>query len=306
MKFYTRQHQHYCGIDLHARQMYLCILDAAGKVCFSRNLECSPEAFLAAVRPFRDDLVVAVECMFAWVTGWPMCVSARASPSCSGTPCTWGRSTGARPRTTRSTPTRSPGWCAAGMLAQAYVYPPQMRATRDLLRRRCHLVNRRAELITHIQNTISQYNLPPFEGKIGKRGAREGLLAHFPDPQVRNSIALDLAMIEQYDALLPKLERHIRACAKAHDRKAFTLLRSIHGADLIIPLVILYEICTIGRFPRVQDFLSYCRLVKPGRESNGKLLGHAGGKIGNAHLKWIFGELATTPLTRQPPGPAAA
>jgi transposase len=123
---------------------------------------------------------------------------------------------------------------------------------------------------------------------------------------VRNSIALDLAMIEQYDALLPKLERHIRTCAKAHDRKAFTLLRSIHGADLIIPLVILYEICTIGRFPRVQDFLSYCRLVKPGRESNGKLLGHAGGKIGNAHLKWIFGELATTPLTCQPPGPAAA
>ena len=65
--------------------------------------------------------------------------------------------------------------------------------------------------------------------------------------------------------------------------------------------MILYEICTIERFPRVQDFLSYCRLVKPGRESNGKLLGHAGGKIGNAHLKWIFGELATTFLRANPP-----
>ena len=54
MKFYTQQHKHYCGIDLHARQMYLCILDAAGKVRFSRNLECSPQAFLAAVKPFRD------------------------------------------------------------------------------------------------------------------------------------------------------------------------------------------------------------------------------------------------------------
>ena len=72
MKFYTRQHQHYCGIDLHARQMYVCILDAAGKVCLSRNLECSPQVLLAAVQPFREDLVVAVECMFAWVTGWPM------------------------------------------------------------------------------------------------------------------------------------------------------------------------------------------------------------------------------------------
>ncbi len=100
---------------------------------------------------------------------------------------------------------------------------------------------------------------------------------------------------------MPKLERHIRACAKEHDRKAFTLLRSIHGADLIIPLVIVYEICTIERFARVQDFLSYCRLVKPGRESNGKLLGHAGGKIGNAHLKWIFGELAATFLRGNAP-----
>jgi len=190
------------------------------------------------------------------------------------------------------------------MLPLAYVYPPEMRLTRDLLRRRCHLVNKRSELITHIQNTISQYNLPPFEGRIGKRCEREGLLAHFPDPQVRNSIALDLAMIEQYDALLPKLERHIRTCAKAHDRKAFTLLRSIHGADLIIPLVILYEICTIERFPRVQDFVSYCRLVKPGRESGGKLLGHAGGKIGNAHLKWAFSELATTFLRGNAPAQA--
>ena len=139
---------------------------------------------------------------------------------------------------------------------------------------------------------------------IQKHHEREGLLAHFPDVQVRNSIALDLAMIDQYDALLPKLERHIRTCGKEHDRKAFTLLRSIHGADLILPLVILYEICTIERFARVQDFLSYCRLVKPGRESNGKLLGHAGGKIGNAHLKWIFGELATTFLRGNAPAQA--
>jgi hypothetical protein len=24
MRFYTQQHAHYCGIDLHARTMYLC------------------------------------------------------------------------------------------------------------------------------------------------------------------------------------------------------------------------------------------------------------------------------------------
>ena len=175
-----------------------------------------------------------------------------------------------------------------------------MRATRDLLRRRNHLTRKRGELIAHIQNTVSQYNLPPLEHRIDKRCDRQGLLAHFPDPQVRNSIALDLAMIEQYDELLPKLERHIRSCAKQHDRKSFVLLRSIHGADLILPLVILSEIQDIARFARVQEFLSYCRLVKPARASAGKIQGHAGAKIGNAHLKWAFGELATTFLRANP------
>ena len=50
---------------------------------------------------------------------------------------------------------------------QAYVYPAEMRATRDLLRRRLHLTRKRAELLAHIQNTNSQYNLPEIGKKIG-------------------------------------------------------------------------------------------------------------------------------------------
>jgi len=45
MRFYTQQHQHYCGIDLHARTMYLCILNPAGEVLLYRNLRATPEAF---------------------------------------------------------------------------------------------------------------------------------------------------------------------------------------------------------------------------------------------------------------------
>jgi hypothetical protein len=66
MRFYTRQHRHYCGIDLHARTMYLCVLDASGGVLLHKNVRSCPEEFLAAVAPFRDDLVVAVECIFTW------------------------------------------------------------------------------------------------------------------------------------------------------------------------------------------------------------------------------------------------
>lgn len=47
-------------------------------------------------------------------------------------------------------------------------------------------------------------------------------------------------------------------------------------------MTIMCEICTIARFERVQDFVSYARLVKPARSSAGKLYGHSGAKIGNA------------------------
>ena len=64
MRFYTKQHKYSCGIDLHARSMYLCILDQAGEVQLHRNLRTNPDAFLKAVAPYREDLVVAVECIF--------------------------------------------------------------------------------------------------------------------------------------------------------------------------------------------------------------------------------------------------
>ena len=65
-------------------------------------------------------------------------------------------------------------------------------------------------------------------------------------------------------------------------------------------LVILYEIHSIDRFPRVQDFVSYCRLVKCAKESAGKIMGSSGKKIGNAHLKWAFSEAAVLFLRRNP------
>jgi hypothetical protein len=66
MRFYNRQHQYDCGIDLHVKTMYVCILDGGGKVLVHRNVPSTPAAFLEIVAPYRTDLVVAAECMFTW------------------------------------------------------------------------------------------------------------------------------------------------------------------------------------------------------------------------------------------------
>ena len=53
MRFYQGEHRFYCGVDLHARTMYLCILDDAGQVVYDNNLAADPDAFLKAVASSR-------------------------------------------------------------------------------------------------------------------------------------------------------------------------------------------------------------------------------------------------------------
>jgi transposase len=177
-----------------------------------------------------------------------------------------------------------------------------MRATRDLLRRRLHLVRRRGNLLAHIQNTHHQYNLPVPPAKIAYKANREGVAEAFAEPDARKSMEVDFMLIEHYDQIIRDLELHLERRAKQHDPQVYHRLRSVPGIGKILALTILYEIHDIARFERVQDFLSYSRLVKCDHSSAGKKLGTGGSKIGNVHLKWAFSEAAVLFLRSNPEG----
>jgi transposase len=177
-----------------------------------------------------------------------------------------------------------------------------MRSTRDLLRRRTYLVRRRADLLAHIQNTNSQYNLPEFGQKIARKMHRTSLAEVFPDPAVQRSIAIDIELIDHLDLLLDRLKDEIERTARHHHPQALHLLRTVPGIGATLGLVILYEIQSIDRFQRVQEFCSYARLVKCQHESSGKRSGKSWSKIGNVHLKWAFSEAAVLFLRANPEG----
>jgi transposase len=301
MRFYTQQHQFYCGIDLHARTMYLCILNQDGEILVHRNMPAGPEPFLKTVAPYREDLVVCVECIFPWY--WLADLCAR-----EGIPFVLGHALymkaihGGKAKNDKIDSQKIAVLLRGGMLPQASVYPAAMRATRDLLRRRMHLMRKRAELLAHVQNTNSQYNLPGMGKNIAYKANRDGLAERFPDPAVQKSIAVDLALIGHYDHLLNDVAFSIVHTAKQHDPQTLSRLQSVPGIGTILSLVLLYEIHTIDRFPRVQDFVSYCRLVKCAKESAGKRYGTSGTKIGNAYLKWAFSEAAGLFLRTNPAG----
>jgi transposase len=291
MRFYTKKHKFYCGIDLHAKKMYVCILDQDGEKRVHRNINTDRETFLNVIEPFREDIVVSVECMFTWYWIADLCIEQGIS-FVLGHALYMKAIHGGKAKNDRIDSYKIATILRGGMLPQAYVYPAKMRATRDLLRRRNHLMRKRAELYAHIQNTRSQYNLPESLGCIAKPQNRGGIVERFKDPSVQKMIDTDLAVIYAYDPIIARMERDIIRMANHHDPVAYALLKSIHGIGRILGLVILYEIENINRFPTVQDFVSYARLVKCAKESNGKKYGSSGKKIGNAHLKWAFSEAA--------------
>jgi len=276
MRFYTKQHQFYCGIDLHARAMYVCILNQSGEILVHRNRKTSPETFLNVIAPYREGLVVAVECMFTWYWLADLCTH-------EGIPFVLGHALylkaihGGQATNDKIDSHKMAVLLRGGMLPQADVYPAQRRATRDLLRRRMHLAHKRAERLAHVQQTNSQYHLPAIGQTIAYKANRDGVAERFADPAVHKSIAVDLTRIGHDDDLLRDVELTLVNAAKHQDANTLYLLQTVPGIGKMLSLVRLDEISDINRFPRVQAFASYGRLVKCAKESHGQRSGSLGG-----------------------------
>jgi transposase len=283
--------------------MYLCILNQAGAIVLHRNMKADPDSFLTAIGPYRDQIAVAVECIFTWYWLADLCAREKIT-FVLGHALYMKAIHGGKAKNDKIDAQKIAALLRGGMIPEAYVYPEQMRSTRDLLRRRMHMMHQRAELLAHVQNTNHQYNLPDIGKKISYRSNREGVAERFADPSARSSVAFDLKRIGFYDGLLNEIELEIVRNAKQHDPNAVYLLDTVPGVGKILSLVILYEVHDIGRFPSVQDFASYCRLVKSRKESAGKVYGTSGSKIGNAHLKWAFSQAAVAFLRLNPQGQA--
>ena len=167
MRFYKQTHRFYCGVDLHARSMFVHVLDHEGQTLFEKDLPAGPDAFRAAVAPYRTGLVVGCECMFAWYWLADLCED-ESIPFTLGHALYMKAIHGGKAKNDQIDAAKIAGLLRGGMFPMAYVYPRDMRETRDLLRRRTYFVRQRAQLIAHIVNTNSQYNLPPFDRKLSR------------------------------------------------------------------------------------------------------------------------------------------
>jgi transposase len=112
---------------------------------------------------------------------------------------------------------------------------------------------------------------------------------------------VDLALIDHDDRVLNDPEWSILNTATQHDAQTLYLLQTVPGIGKILSPVLLYEMHDIDRFPRVQDVVSSCRLVKC-EGIGGKALRHLGDQDWHAYLTWAFSEAAVLLLRANPAG----
>ena len=136
MRFYNGQHRYYCGVDLHTKRMYLCILDREGNKLLHRNVPAKPHDFLNAIKGFRDDLIVGAECMFTWYWLADLCLDEKIK-FILGHALYMKAIHGGKKNDDKLDSEKIARLMRGGTFPLGYVYPREMRATRDMVRRRC-------------------------------------------------------------------------------------------------------------------------------------------------------------------------
>jgi transposase len=239
--------------------MDLCVLNQAGEVLRHRHLKAAPEPFLKAIAPDREDVVVCVEGLFTWYRLAALCAR-EGLPFGLGHALSMEATPGGQAKNATIDAHTIAVLRRGGMRPQAYVYPAARRATGDLRRRRMSLRRQRAALLPRVQQTNSQSNPPESGRKSASKANRDGVAARFPEPAVRQSIAVGPAVIDDYDRWLTPLELDRVQTATAHAAQTFYRWRPSPGVGKILALVLRYESHEIRRFPRGQECVSSCRL----------------------------------------------
>jgi transposase len=281
----------YAGVDLHARAIFVVILDHHGQVRFAKNLPANPDAFLRAVAPFRDGLLVACECMHCWYWLADTCRD-HAIHFVLGHAWAMKAVHGSKTKCDRKDAEAIARLLKGGNFPPAYAYPRQRRSLRDLLRARLRLVRQRAELYGHVHTARRQANLPPVSSDVKYKCKRAAVTADIADPFVRRRVETHLALLEPLDTTIRQLEAELEDAVREHYPTELAVLQSTPGVGLVLSLTILLEIDTIDRFDTRQQFCSYARLCGAVQTSDNKRVGAGNRKAGNAWLKWAFSEAA--------------
>jgi transposase len=215
---------------------------------------------MQVIKPYMDDLAVAVECMFTWYWVSDFCLR-HGITFVLGHALYMKAIHGSKTKNDKIDSQKIAMLLRGGLIPMAYVYPQKMRATRDLLRRRMYFMHKRSELISHIQNTRSQYLVEAFDGPVARKRHRDGIVEKFHEQAVAKTIESDLKLLNDYDDVIRDVENYLHYAVQEDDYQNFYLLRTIPGVGKILALVMLYEYmisCVLKKFSILAPMPVWC------------------------------------------------
>lgn len=283
-----------CGIDLHARKMSCCVMDLSGKILGKKNMRCEFVLLHEFLKPWLNSITVGVESTFNWY--WLLdALADNKIPCYLGHALYIKRMSGKKHKNDPVDAQELADLLRTNRFPMAYAYPREMRSGRDLLRRRHHLVRKRAGALTHFQNTCTQHGyLKVVKADVHRKSTRRSIPEFTNDTILKQILISDLDYIESLDSIIDGVEKDIITNACKHNKTHYKLLQTISGCGPITSLTVLYETHIIGRFASQQCYSSYARVVRAENTSNGKDYGRTShDKIGNPYLKWALSEIGS-------------
>ena len=283
--------QLYGAFDLHSNNNHLGIIDSKDKRIYKKKLPNDPQTILTTLEPYKDNLKsIVVESTFNWYWLVDLLMDNNYKVHLAN-PSAIQKYKGLK----HSNDNHDAFWLShllrLGILPEGYIYPKNERPMRDLLRKRSHLVKLRTSLNLSLQGIISRncgQNINANQIKVIKENRVAPLLAGDDDLELSGYVSKEV--IDFLTQKIRKLETAIKNKVKL--KKSFVPLQTICGIGNILSLTIMLETGSIGRFPKVGDYVSYCRKVPAVWSSNGKSKGKGNKKNGNRYLAWAFSEAA--------------
>lgn len=289
--------EYYAGIDLGARSSWLCVIDARGSKRLNRRVRNDALEILRQLDPFRPSLHAVVESTFNWYwlvdflqdheievkLAHPLYLKAIAY---------------AKVKTDQVDAHTLAQLLRLDYIPEAFIYPRDLRPTRDLLRRRHRLVCWRSDLYRVLHFQLISHNITNFERNTIKRLDGRQLRRLLVHPHDRRAGLAFLHLIRGLDVEIAALEDHVAAAV--FRRKPVVLLKTIPGIGKILAATIYFEIGQIHRFASDKAFASYCRLAPTVAQSGGVTRRGKNRRQGNRLLKWAFSEAAQMAIQRYP------
>ena len=282
--------QLYCGMDLHSNNVYCAIIDQDGVRLAKKRLPLDIERIIGYLEPYRAELKeTAVESTYNWywlVDG----LQEEGVHVRLANPAKMSQYSGMKQTDDKSDAFWIAQMLRLEILPEGYIYPKQFRPVRDMLRRRCLMVQQRTQTILCLQSMIARNKAKTVSGTKLKGWTQKEVKACFAHPQLRQTASILLEVISKHDDAIEYLGMQAEKMVKLSG--SYRRLLTTPGIGTVLGVTIMLETGPIERFKNPGCYASYCRAVSSRRTSNDKKKGGNNKKNGNKYLAWALVEAA--------------